>query len=160
MTMRNLLPARSQQKQLSPFPRWWSPWQKMDNKLKKSVSALQKCKEDDDDDLSIIYWGFKPLPKGHWIPWRIIYKNCACSEVKQVTWSGLKVCSPVGQPINIWPMLQQGLNVQDQEGKSCVDHDKQWLLQGLNAPMLSNATKAVVITQFLILWALFKLINL
>ncbi len=34
---------------------------------------------------------------------------------------------------------------------------KNLMLQGLNAPMLSNATKAVVITQFLILWALLKI---
>jgi hypothetical protein len=53
MTIRNLLPEQSQQKQLSPFH--MKSLEKDNSRLAKSVSALQKCKEGDDDDLSISF---------------------------------------------------------------------------------------------------------
>jgi hypothetical protein len=46
--------------------------------------------------------------------------------VTAITSSAVKVCSPVGQPVNIQPVLQQGLHVHDQEGKSCFEQGKQW----------------------------------
>jgi hypothetical protein len=51
--MRNLLPAQSQQETMKSISKIMKSVEKDSRRLKKSVSALQRCKEDDDNDLSI-----------------------------------------------------------------------------------------------------------
>ncbi len=134
--------AQSWQKQWSPYPTWWNPLKRTTKGLRNLVVWSRSVKR----MMTMIHpyhllmvWA-EPLPKGHQIPQEIIPQNCTCSKVEKVTWSGLKVCSPVGQPVNVWPVLQQGLHVQDQEGKLCAEHDKQsWWFedhQTRQAPMI------------------------
>ncbi len=76
---------------------------KKDNcSLKKSISALQKCKEDDDNDSSISSTeGLSHFQKAIKFLEESYPKIATHFEVEQVTQSGLKVCSPVGQPVNV-----------------------------------------------------------
>ncbi len=126
MMMRNLLPVQRQRKRWSPFPRQWNPWKRTTTGWRNLFVLSKKCKEDDDNDLSISSTeGLRHFQK----PSNLLRNhtlNCTCSEFEQVTQSGLEVYSSTGQPVNVWPVLQQGLHVHDQEGKSCFEHDKQW----------------------------------